>query len=282
MSELQKNLTLVAIDFKTHELTRRALEHCLKRVDPKEVIVISDQNILPGTRWIEQEPTPTFRDYNELMLKGVGPYIETSHALYVQYDGVAQYADRWDDSFLDYDYIGAVWPWEPEGRNVGNGGFSLRSKRLLDACMDSEIQLSPARNYIAEDATLAIDHRDLLETKYGIKFAPSDVARKFSYEVEPSDAWGFHGLWNVFGQFEVEDIDFYMDHLTFKGWNIYLWHHVIVTMAGRLPAEYARYAILQLKTNSPDLVPDLLNWISKEQIPNQVWVLQQLMENSTT
>lgn len=281
MSELQKNLTLVAIDFKTHELTKKALEHCLERVNPAEVIVISDQDILPGTRWIQQDPTPTFRDYNELMLKGVGQHIETSHALYVQYDGVVQYADRWDNAFLDYDYIGAVWPWEPEGRNVGNGGFSLRSKKLLDACMDSEIQLSPARNYIAEDATLAIDHRALLESKYGIKFAPSDVARRFSYEVEPSEAWGFHGLWNVFGHFDLPDIDYYMDRLTFAGWNIYLWHHVLVTMVARLPSEYATYAILQLKKNSPELMSDLIKWVAKEQIPNQNWLLAQLVSKTT-
>lgn len=278
----QENLTLVAIDFKTHNLTRRALEHTLKRVKPKHVLVISDQDILPGSQWIEHEPTATFKDYNELMLKGVGQYIETSHALYMQYDGVVQYEDRWSDEFLNYDYIGAVWPWEPEGRNVGNGGFSLRSKRLLDACMDDEIQLSAARNFIAEDATLAIDHRPLLESKYDIKFAPSDVARKFSFELEPSEAWGFHGLWNVFGHFEIEDIDYYMDNLSFSGWNIYLWHHVIVTMAGRLPPEYAAYTISKLWENNPELTSDLHNWIAREAVPNQVWLMKQLSSNQNS
>ena len=40
----------------------------------------------------------------------------------------------WRPEFLDYDYIGAVWPHVLDKYNVGNGGFSLRSKALLEAC----------------------------------------------------------------------------------------------------------------------------------------------------
>ena len=34
------------------------------------------------------------------------------------------------------DYIGAPWPHFRDGHNVGNGGFSLRSRRLLEACRE--------------------------------------------------------------------------------------------------------------------------------------------------
>lgn len=260
----QKNLTLVAIDFKTHDMTRRALEICLEKVDPAEVIVVSDQDILPGTTWVEHEPTKTFTEYNLIMMKGIASVVDTSHALYVQYDGMIQNAELWRDEFLNYDYIGAVWPWEPEGRNVGNGGFSLRSKKLLDACCDPAIQLSAARNFIAEDATIAIDNRAYLENKYGINFAPSSVARQFSHELEPSHSWGWHGVWNIFNHLEMKDVDFYASHMTYKGWNVYLWHHVLAAMANRNLDDHLGNAVTHLYQNSPEHVAHLQQWFQSE------------------
>lgn len=33
--------------------------------------------------------------------------------------------------FMQYDYIGAPWPWKPDGMEIGNGGLSLRSRRWM-------------------------------------------------------------------------------------------------------------------------------------------------------
>jgi len=60
--------------------------------------------------------------------------------LLVQPDGFVINPDKWDNQFFEYDYIGAPWeqvphsyldPWGKPHR-VGNGGFSFRSKKLLD------------------------------------------------------------------------------------------------------------------------------------------------------
>ena len=37
-------------------------------------------------------------------------HIQTSHCLLIQSDGFVLFPDKWDDSWLDYDYIGAPWP----------------------------------------------------------------------------------------------------------------------------------------------------------------------------
>lgn len=272
----QKNLTLVAIDFKTHDLTRRALEICLARAQVGDVVVISDQDILPGSRWIKREPTATFAEYSNIMLKGVAEHIKTSHALYVQYDGMIWNSGYWSDKFINYDYIGAVWPWEAEGRNVGNGGFCLRSRRMLEACLDEQVQISAERNFIAEDAAICIDHRDFLEQKYGVKFAPSNIARQFSHEVEVGDSWGFHGLWHVFGYLDLADVEYYSERLTYRGWNIYMWHHVLATMAMRGLQQELNKAIPILKEDKPELVPNLLNWLKSEHFPNIPYLIWQL------
>ena len=280
MSQAHKNITLVAIDFKTHDLTRRALEICLDRIDPGEVIVVSDQNILPGSTWVEHEPTESFSEYNLLMMKGIASVVDTSHALYVQYDGMIWDKELWDDRFLDYDYIGAPWPWEPEGRNVGNGGFSLRSKKLLDACTDPAIQLTAARNFIAEDSVIAIDNREYLEKTHGIKFAPTEVANRFSFELgEPRRSWGFHGLWNTLGNLMSYDVDYYMERLDPKNWNIYLWHHVLQVLAIRGYQAHVDSLAQQFNQYGHAHRADLLNWFAREQFPNRDYILIKLSTN---
>jgi hypothetical protein len=79
---------------------------------------------------------------------------------------------------------------------VGNGGFSLRSRKLYKALVD----LRPKRrleewagdprihmpdcsgNPIPEDMLISIWYRDALESRYEIKFCPPELATKFSAE----------------------------------------------------------------------------------------------------
>ena len=58
-------------------------------------------------------------------------YIRTSHVLFVQWDSWIVDPSMWRPQFLDCDYIGAPW-WYRDGLNVGNSGFSIRSKALID------------------------------------------------------------------------------------------------------------------------------------------------------
>ena len=277
MSSRHKEITVVAMDFKNHELTRRAVELTLERIDPKEVLIISDREFYQGGTFIKAASPPNFVEYAWMMMKWIGPLIDTGHALYIQYDGMPWHTTCWEDDFLNYDYIGAVWPWEPEGQNVGNGGFSLRSKRFLDACRDSAITMTESRQQ-AEDACLCIDHRPYLETMHGISFAPTDVAHRFSYEVQQvSPAWGFHGQWNLFGNLPEKDLDFYIQHLNFQGSNIYLWHHVLYAMAVKGQQQYLEKLLPVLKTHQQDLIPSLISWFTGEQFQNRDWLIIELM-----
>ena len=99
----------------------------------------------------------------------------------------------WQPSFLDCDFIGAKWFWQPEGFRVGNGGFSLRSRRLLEALADPRIELVEA-----EDLTIGHTFRPLLEAAYGIRFADEALAERFAFEAAYPIGmpFGFHGLFN--------------------------------------------------------------------------------------
>ena len=128
-------------------------------------------------------------------------------------DGMIQNPDAWTDDFLNYDYIGAPWalghPVKFDNKEAfwggGNGGFTLRSKKLCE--MLSEIDTSsntPIKNIDDhEDILICHTHFKFLREK-GIKFAPTDVSAKFSTEhFSPSsqgfaESFGFHEIEKLF------------------------------------------------------------------------------------
>lgn len=131
--------------------------------------------------------------YSEFLLTRLADFITTSHCLVVQWDGHVIDATRWDPTFLNFDYIGASWPQFQDGFDVGNGGFSLRSRQLLAACKSPRFQ-----PFHPEDVLIGRIHRNWLE-RQGIRFAPREVADRFSAERagNPGSAFGYHGIWHM-------------------------------------------------------------------------------------
>jgi len=133
--------------------------------------------------------------YNDFIVGRLHRYVDTPLALVIQHDGFVLNADAWSDEFRDWDYIGA--PWAVDGaRVVGNGGFSLRSKRLLERLAQPDIT-RPAG--VPEDWFICVELREILE-RDGLRFAPPELAHRFSFEGDPAfgPTWqgqfGFHGL----------------------------------------------------------------------------------------
>ena len=75
---------------------------------------------------------------------------------------------------------------------VGNGGFSLRSRRLLLALQDPRIELVEA-----EDTTICRTFRPLLEREHGIRFGSEALADKFAFEAALSDRQTLRLPWPV-------------------------------------------------------------------------------------
>jgi hypothetical protein len=280
MSQGLSNVTLVCIEFQQYELAHRALETTLRLLPPvKEVLVISDKDFYPGSRWVEHAPTESFREYNQLMLKGVAPHVTQGHAMYVQSDSMVHQSNHWLDQFVDYDYIGAPWPNEPEGRNIGNGGFSLRSARFLQACLDPEIQLLEKYKYLQEDACIGREFRPLLEQRYEIKFAPTALAQKFCYELGTyHDSMAIHGVWNILGFARRQTAEYYCERLPWNGWNADKWHHCINALWQRQHIDLLDQALTKLTANQPGLVTQVINIAMRH---NNVVGYRQLMDKLT-
>lgn len=120
-----------------------------------------------------------------------------SHILFFQYDGWVLDGAAWQDEWLQYDYIGAPWPWKPADQNVGNGGFSLRSVALMKYLAEHPDEF-PVPTNSPEDAVLCQYYRPALEM-CGFSWAPLHVAEKFSVERGPwrTGTFGFHGIYNI-------------------------------------------------------------------------------------
>lgn len=180
------DVTLFGIDAHDPKGITRAAHICAENVDFGAVKIITER-LFSGRE-----------AYSQFCIKDMAKYIETSHVLIIHADGFIQNPLAWDNDWLQYDYIGATW-WYKDGKNVGNGGFSLRSKKLLDIISELDI-----KDCHPEDDVICRRLRPMLESEYGIKFATEDVANRFSIEAfnSPDNTYngqfGFHG-YNVKG-----------------------------------------------------------------------------------
>ena len=191
-------ITLVAIDTRAPALAAQSLLLSMAQVDFGRVILFTRDwlppRVLPGIEIVDIAPIGSGADYSQFVLRRLPAYISSSHVLVTQWDGFVVDAAAWDNEFLVHDYVGSVWPEQPAACNVGNGGFSLRSRRLLMAGLDLRIsQTHP------EDEVLCRTQRRYLEQRHGVSFAPAALARRFSFENEApgAAAFGFHGPYHL-------------------------------------------------------------------------------------
>jgi hypothetical protein len=183
------NVTVVAITTRDYGTTITAIKKTLEQIKPHSVIFFSDHIFESPDYESVQVPKMNWEQYNEFVCKELWRYITTSHVLLIQHDGFVLDGSVWTDEFLEYDYIGAPWTYK-DGRNVGNGGFSLRSHKLQHILSTDEF----IDIYTPEDEIICRLYRKYLEKKHGIKFAPEELAHKFSFEMHPPQqkTFGFH------------------------------------------------------------------------------------------
>jgi hypothetical protein len=189
-------------------------------------------------------PPMDYLEYAIFMLGHLADHIDTPYCITTQDDGFIINPRAWRDDFLNYDYIGALWPSESHAANIaksrnGNGGFSLRSKKFLDCCQStwnekhSKILFIDDNDHITiktkrweyihasnermfEDQWACADNRKSLEDS-GIQFAPNEICEKFSVEFDPYTlkTFGHHHSKHMHKQEDLSDVYRYMPVNTF-------------------------------------------------------------------
>ena len=209
---------------------KRTIETLKNKINVERVywfsdIAFPDEVEVPVT-WVKIPEIKVYNDdYARVTMKLCPEVCIEDFNLIIHSDGFAVNSEAWTDEFLDYDYIGAVWPWQ--NNLVGNGGFCLRSRKLYDAFLKMNVKSSTEEykeywndnyyyvidqngdKFIPEDNIICKILKPTLENEYGIKFAPSYIADRFSIEHNFNSKWlgkslGFHGKFGIADHYGVK------------------------------------------------------------------------------
>jgi hypothetical protein len=189
-----KNITLVALSSIKIEATIKALEYSCRGINFGCVKLLSHEKPenLPDSITYEYCPKmSSLDDYSYACIYELPKHIDTEFVMVIQPDGFVVNPESWRDEFLEYDYIGAPWPVPNDNFSfrdinnelvrVGNGGASLRSKRLLNLPIELGLEWKSFHGYYNEDGFICVNYRHkYLEN--GMKFADINIAKYFSHE----------------------------------------------------------------------------------------------------
>lgn len=225
-------ITLLCVETRDPALAHFAIQKCTQQARFSKMVLITDLNKLSsttddhaskqakdqeknskiarlqGVEYVQAPQINTTKDYSDLLLTGLRQYVAGTHVLIIQWDSFILHPELWTNDFLQYDYIGAIWPHHPD-TPVGNGGFSLRSVKLLEALESPTI----SRRH-PEDFCICVDNKATLENQFGIRFAPTEIAQQFAVErTNWHPAFGFHGFFNFGKALSPEELGTFLDLL---------------------------------------------------------------------
>lgn len=189
MIELSR-ITIICVDCYNYGLATSALQKCNEEVKAARTVLLTDIPLeIDGIEVVKIPTISSKEQYSHFLIKELYKYFDTDFVLIVQHDGYILDGNVWNDEFYNYDFIGAPWLYT-DNKNVGNGGFSLRSKKLQEALGKDEFITASD----PEDQAIGRLYRDYLIKEYGIKFPSEELADTFSFELrEPKcKTFGFH------------------------------------------------------------------------------------------
>jgi hypothetical protein len=208
------DITLFGIDGTGTELNcyLKLFKLCSKEFNFKKFKIVTASENIPSLNNIEffKINKLNYKEYQAFCILEVSKYIDTEYALFVQSDGFVCNGNNWNPEYLNYDYIGQPWiadsgkmeyPWITDNNeSVGEGGFSLRSKKLLNFC--SNLDKKFIKNLIDsgnnEDIIICVVIRNLLKQN-GIKFCTPELGKQFCAGINNfnpqklNNSFGFHG-----------------------------------------------------------------------------------------
>lgn len=193
------SVTLLCADCVDVSRAIAVVKHCKTLADFGAVKVLSNQQ--RNYPIIPIDPLTSLVMYSVWMLTECHKYIDTDHVLVVQRDGWILNPDKWEDDWLQYDYLAPVFN---QYDIVGSGGFSMRSKRLMQAVAamfpawdgtEATAEQIQRQAGLYEDGVIAFS--DDLRSRFN--FAPVIVGNRFAQggNLNPANhnpqPFGFHG-----------------------------------------------------------------------------------------
>lgn len=133
MSKLQlPTVSLICVDCIDVNRAIKILEHCKTKVDFGAVKLLT--SIPVDYPHVTIMPLNSLIAYSVFMLTKVFQYVDTPNLLVVQRDGWILNPESFDPDWLELDYIGPLFI---QYDKCGSGGFSLRSKKIMEDIADT-------------------------------------------------------------------------------------------------------------------------------------------------
>lgn len=190
------SITICSVDCLNHEKAIASMLYSMKDCSFAKSIFLSDKQEVQSDKitFVKIDKITSRQQYSSFILKELNNYIDTDFVLIVQHDGFIINPSSWNDDFLKYDYIGAPWKGNENKNKVGNGGFSLRSKKLIDFISNKYKDKYVLFNEDLEICNVSYDEL----VKNGFKFPDIKTAFEFSIEHKSEGynevPFGFHGF----------------------------------------------------------------------------------------
>jgi len=201
-------LAATSIDIDATQIAMKISMHNIEYGAVKLLCSSPPEKKYPDIEYVLIPPLRNLNDYSKIIFQNLYKYFKTSHCLIVQSDSFVLNSELWSKEFLKYDYIGGPWPnkieinpnliLDLEKNPVGNGGFSLRSHKLAETTgkINFDSLNFPMKS---EDVVICYYlYQRMIDS--GIRFAPPELAAKFSmenidklYGQNENSVFGFHG-----------------------------------------------------------------------------------------
>lgn len=187
------DIDLVTVNTVNPEIAIKAMDYSCKEIEFNNSYIFTNKPIeTKNHQVIKIDKLNSLDEYSNFLLSFGNFKFKSEYILVIQDDGFVINPERWNDNFFNFDYIGAPWPL-PVNINtlsdkqqvvekaklknrVGNGGFSLRSRKFLNYSTHFN-----SCNGWPEDVFLtAINYEVAIQSN--IKFPSAKLAYKFSTE----------------------------------------------------------------------------------------------------
>jgi len=186
-------IDLVTVNTVNPEVALKAMDYSCKDIEFNNSYIFTNKPIkTKNHRVVNVDNVNSLDEYNNFVLNFGNFEFKSEYVLIMQDDGFVINPDKWNDEFFNFDYIGAPWP-KPVNldtlsdkqqvieksklkNRIGNGGFSLRSKKFLNYSS----QFNSCQGWPEDLFLTAINYEVAIQNN--IKFPSAKLAYTFSTE----------------------------------------------------------------------------------------------------
>lgn len=233
-------VTLLFVATQAHDITKRVISDCWSKVKFGETLVYTNDQEKIGLDGIRYIPCHNFINKREAGAFYYGKAmekVETDFALMLEWDGGIFDTAYWKPEFFSYDYIGAPWQVRRnDTRDVGNGGFTLMSKRLGHFICENF-----AQHPVFTDVDVCRNQRGAYDAA-GFKWPDRQLASSFAWELglRNPEHFGFHGAFTWPTVLPTEELIIRTGLLTETPYLMAKMYHLVLNdpdILGKLPPE---------------------------------------------